>query len=96
MIRVFKGDNGVQEFWESEHGDMILFRVKRDKWWLYARDSIIQKNDEDEVICDKSLEKLQNKVENKVNQTVIFDGSKSWIKQKDKRKKRMMLRSELC
>lgn len=31
--KVYYGDNGVQEFWESRDHEVLIVRVKHEKWW---------------------------------------------------------------
>lgn len=40
-IRLYRGDNGTQEFWKSED-NLLLAKAKNEDWWVaYQEDRLI-------------------------------------------------------
>lgn len=85
MIRLYKGDNGVQNFWESEDKRVLLMQVKGEKTWqFWSYGKLYHKEgfgilDPNANLMSKSLTKLSIKVEELLNHELIFDASKQFV-----------------
>jgi len=103
MISLYKGDNGVQDFWESSDNRILLLRVKGQKiWQFFSYGGLYFKKgygilDPNSNLMDNSLLKLVVQVEKELDISLFFDGSKEFVSWRGKRSEhKMRLRSLIC
>jgi hypothetical protein len=83
-LLLFKGDNGIHEFWESAKSELLIFKNHGSKTWVAVKKeggAVLQEHDLDIV-----LKKL--KEQHDIN--AVLDKGRHWVK--DETKDKMVLK----
>ena len=79
IIKLYKGDNGEQEFWESEDG-LLLARHKSSPWWVAYRNSLtFGSKSGDDAICSQSVERLATLVKDALSLSLQLCKEQEWV-----------------
>lgn len=78
QVILYAGDNGENEFWESEHDNVLIFKNREANLWYAMINGKFQFETDGVFTRAKSAEGLAKKVGDAIGMKIILSDRKRW------------------